>query len=224
MRMITNLFSIFDPSSIINLKLNWISSLLWILILPPLFFLFPSRISLFWTNLISYLYKEISILLPLKINHVILLFLSLFTFIVVNNRIGLLPQIFTSSRHLIFTLTLALPIWLRFYTYGWIKKFKEIMAHLVPNRTPSLLIPFIIIIETIRRLIRPLTLAVRLAANIIAGHLLIALLRNYASIFDPSMILTVVRRQLLLLALETAVAVIQAYVFTVLCVLYIREI
>lgn len=94
----------------------------------------------------------------------------------------------------------------------------------MPNGTPTALIPFIVLIETIRGLIRPLTLAVRLAANIIAGHLLIALLRDYASIFSPLLSLTVLRRQLLLLVLESAVAVIQAYVFIVLCVLYVREI
>lgn len=81
-----------------------------------------------------------------------------------------------------------------------------------------------VLIETISRLIRPLTLAVRLAANMIAGHLLIALLRNYATIFRSKIVVIVVSRQIILLVLETAVAVIQAYVFIVLRVLYVREI
>lgn len=222
--MITNLFSIFDPSSAGGLRLRWSSTILWMIIIPPVYFLFPSRLTLTWQKIITYLFKEVSILLPVKNHHLIIIFLSLFMFILLNNRPGLLPHIFTASRHLVYTLRLALPIWLRYYLFGWTNKFKDIIAHLVPNSTPTVLIPFIVLIETISRLIRPLTLAVRLAANMIAGHLLIALLRNYATIFRSKIVVIVVSRQILLLVLETAVAVIQAYVFIVLRVLYVREI
>jgi F-type H+-transporting ATPase subunit a len=81
-----------------------------------------------------------------------------------------------------------------------------------------------VLIETIRRVIRPLTLAVRLIANIIAGHLLITLLGNQAVITATSIIFIVLLVQLLLLILELAVAFIQAYVFSVLLTLYTREI
>jgi len=78
--------------------------------------------------------------------------------------------IFTRTRHLTLTLTLALPLWVRFILFGWIKNTNHIFEHLIPQGTPTLLIPFIVIIETIRNLIRPGTLAVRLTANIIAGQ------------------------------------------------------
>nr|VFU78634.1 ATP synthase 6 [Bragasellus peltatus] len=222
--MMTNLFSIFDPSSSWGLSLNWLSSMLWLFMFFPIFYLFQSRLISLWNLLTSYLYKEVSILLPNKNRHFMIIFMSLFIFIMMNNLLGLLPQIFTASSHLSFTLTLALPLWLSYYLYGWVNKFKDMMAHLVPNSTPVILIPFMVVIESVSSIIRPMTLAVRLAANMIAGHLLIALLSNYASIFSNSMILIVVSSQMLLLILETAVAVIQAYVFMVLSVLYISEV
>lgn len=97
-------------------------------------------------------------------------------------------------------------------------------AHLVPQSTPVALIPFIVLIETIRNVIRPGTLAVRLAANIIAGHLLITLLGNQTTVAGASLIGFLLIVQIILLVLESAVAIIQAYVFAVLSTLYSREI
>nr|VFU78755.1 ATP synthase 6 [Proasellus cavaticus] len=222
--MMANLFSIFDPASVMNMSLNWSSILIGLAILPPSFFLFNSRTLSAWGTLISYLNKEVSTLLPTKVHHFMVIFLALFMFIMFNNSLGLLPHIFTASSHLVFTMSLALPIWLGYYMYGWVNKFKGMMAHLVPSGTPAPLIPFMVVIETVSSLIRPLTLAVRLAANMIAGHLLMALLSNYATIFAPTMFVVVAGGQVLLLTLETAVAVIQAYVFMVLSVLYVSEI
>jgi F-type H+-transporting ATPase subunit a len=97
-------------------------------------------------------------------------------------------------------------------------------AHLVPQGTPAVLIPFMVCIETVRNVIRPGTLAVRLAANMIAGHLLLTLLGNTG----PSLSLTLLRfliiGQIALLVLESAVAIIQSYVFAVLSTLYSSEV
>lgn len=98
------------------------------------------------------------------------------------------------------------------------------MAHLVPQGTPAVLIPFIVCIETIRNVIRPGTLAVRLSANIIAGHLLITLLGNTGAALPTLMVNVLIITQLGLLILESAVAVIQSYVFAVLRTLYSREV
>ena len=97
------------------------------------------------------------------------------------------------------------------------------LAHLVPQRTPGPLIVFIVIIETVSNIIRPLTLAVRLSANIIAGHLLITLLGNQTAISYNFTLLTLLITQILLLTLESAVAIIQSYVFAVLSSLYSSE-
>jgi F-type H+-transporting ATPase subunit a len=86
------------------------------------------------------------------------------------------------------------------------------------------LIPFIVLIETIRNIIRPGTLAVRLIANMTAGHLLITLLGNQTAAANNLILIILIFVQILLLTLERAVAIIQSYVFSVLSTLYTREI
>lgn len=223
--MITNLFSIFDPASSINSSSNWISRLILLTIICPLVWVIPNRLNLIIKNIIITLHIEFKTLLgPSSFKGRTLSFLSLFLFIVINNFIGLFPYIFTRSSHLITTLTLAAPLWLSFIIFGWFNYSKHIFAHLVPQSTPGALIPFIVIIETISNLIRPGTLAVRLAANIIAGHLLITLLGNQTASANITIIWVLLIIQVLLLILECAVATIQAYVFAVLSTLYSREI
>jgi F-type H+-transporting ATPase subunit a len=84
--------------------------------------------------------------------------------------------------------------------------------------------PFIVLIETVSNVIRPGTLAVRLAANIIAGHLLLVLLGNQGPSITFSLLRVLLVTQILLLTLERAVAIIQSYVFAVLATLYSREV
>lgn len=134
------------------------------------------------------------------------------------------PYVFTASSHLAMTLSLAFPLWLAFMIYGWFNHTRHILAHLVPLGTPGALIPFIVLIETTRNVIRPGTLAVRLAANIIAGHLLLVLLGNQGPSIASSLLSFLLVTQILLLTLERAVAVIQSYVFAVLATLYSREV
>ena len=223
--MITNLFSVFDPiSSIINLSLNWISTFIGLLFIPYLYWIIPSRWSLLWFKIIDTLHKEFKILLASSPVGRTIIFVTLFSLIVFNNRLGLLPYIFTRTRHLTITLSLSLPLWIAFIVYGWINHTQHIFAHLVPQGTPGPLIPFIVLIETIRNVIRPGTLAVRLAANIIAGHLLLTLLGRTGPSLSLSLVTLLLISQILLLLLEAAVAVIQSYVFAVLRTLYAREV
>lgn len=224
--MITNLFSVFDPStSIFNLSLNWLRTFIGLLIIPCSYWFIPSRFNIIWNNILFTLHKEFKTLLgPSGHNGSSFIFISLFSLIVFNNFLGLFPYIFTRTSHLTLTLTLALPLWLSFMLYGWINHTQHIFAHLVPQGTPSILIPFIVCIETIRNIIRPGTLAVRLAANIIAGHLLLTLLGNTGNSLPFYLVSLLVIAQIALLILESAVAIIQSYVFAVLRTLYSREV
>lgn len=94
----------------------------------------------------------------------------------------------------------------------------------MPQGTPGVLIPFMVCIETIRNVIRPGTLAVRLSANMIAGHLLITLMGNTGPGIASIIVGLLVVGQLCLLVLESAVSIIQGYVFSVLRTLYSREV
>lgn len=223
--MITNLFSVFDPSSsLTNLPLNWLSTFLGLIFIPYVYWIIPSRWSLLWNKIIEIIHSEFKALLtPTQIKTTIL-FTSLFSLILFNNFLGLIPYIFTSTSHLRITLSLSLPLWIRFILFGWINHTQHIFAHLVPQGTPGPLTPFIVLIETIRNLIRPGTLAVRLSANIIAGHLLLTLLESRARGLSLTILVFLIGAQILLLVLESAVAVIQSYVFAVLRTLYSREV
>jgi F-type H+-transporting ATPase subunit a len=93
----------------------------------------------------------------------------------------------------------------------------------VPTGTPAFLIPIIVIIETVRNIIRPMTLSIRLAANIVAGHLLLTLLGSQGPMLSPVNLIFLIIGLYLLLLLEVAVACIQSYVFTILSSLYLNE-
>nr|ALO76086.1 ATP synthase F0 subunit 6 [Clambus sp. CLA01] len=223
--MMTNLFSSFDPSTKFALSLNWLSTLISFIILPTMFWMIPSRYHMLWYNIIFMLNKEFKVLLNNPVNKgSTLIFISLFTLILFNNFLGLFPYIFTSTSHMILTLSLALPLWLSFMLYGWLNHTQHMFAHLIPQGTPNVLMPFMVCIETISNVIRSGTLAIRLSANMIAGHLLMTLLGNTGSSMNLLMLNILIMVQLLLLSLETAVAMIQAYVFSILSTLYSSEV
>nr|YP_009349835.1 ATP synthase F0 subunit 6 [Conanalus pieli]AQM39971.1 ATP synthase F0 subunit 6 [Conanalus pieli] len=223
--MMSNLFSVFDPStSIMNFSFNWLSTFLGLFILPLSYWLLPSRFLFLWTNICTTLHNECKTLLGPSSKGATFIFISLFTLLLYNNFLGLLPYIFTSSSHLSMTLALALPLWLSFMLFGWINYTQHMLAHLVPQGTPALLMPFMVCIETISTLIRPGTLAVRLGANMIAGHLLLTLLGNTGPYLNYSSLTILILAQLMLLTLECAVSIIQAYVFTILITLYASEV
>jgi len=97
------------------------------------------------------------------------------------------------------------------------------MAHLVPEGTPGALVPLMVVIETVRLFVRPVALAVRLAANIVAGHLLISLLGGQGASAPAAVLMGLICATALLATLESAVACIQAYVFTILRSLYLND-
>lgn len=224
--MITNLFSVFDPSTtIFNLSINWARSFLLFIIIPLIFWLVPNRFNLIWIKIIFTLHNEFKTLIgnnKINLGNTII-FISLFSLIFFNNILGLLPYIFTRTSHISITLALSLPIWITFILFGWINFSQHIFSHLIPQGTPNILIPFIVCIEIIRNIIRPRTLAIRLSANIIAGHLLLTLLSNTGPSLSLILLNILIITQILLLTLETAVAVIQSYVFAILTTLYSTE-
>nr|YP_009350927.1 ATP synthase F0 subunit 6 [Furculitermes soyeri]AQP28135.1 ATP synthase F0 subunit 6 [Furculitermes soyeri] len=225
--MMSNLFSIFDPTTEINaIPLNWTSTMMGILLIPTSIWLIPSRNSMMVSLLMNKLHQEMKTILSKgnenKGNSFILA--SLFLMILMNNFLGLFPYIFTSTSHLALTLTLALPLWMSFMLFGWIKNTNHMFEHLVPQGTPAMLMPFMVVIETISNLIRPGTLAVRLAANMIAGHLLLTLLGSNGPSMSSTLLTMLIIAQILLLILEAAVAIIQSYVFAILSTLYSSEV
>nr|AWX90822.1 ATP synthase F0 subunit 6 [Cymothoa indica] len=224
--MMTNLFSIFDPSAsilIFKTDWNWISATLGILMMPLLFWTSMSRPLSAKMKIILFMSNEMSNTLTAKNKLSIIFMLSLFSMVITNNLFGLLPFVFTASSHLAFTLPLALTMWLGYFLASASMNLTNLLSHMVPQDTPPFLMPFMVLIETLSNLIRPFTLAVRLSANMVAGHLLLALMSSSPSIMTPFISITIISLQILLMILESAVAAIQAYVITTLSSLYIQE-
>nr|YP_010626159.1 ATP synthase F0 subunit 6 [Dybowskyia reticulata]WBK02995.1 ATP synthase F0 subunit 6 [Dybowskyia reticulata] len=222
--MMTNLFSTFDPATSMSYSLNWISTFLGFLLIPCPFWMLPNRIAIIYNTITKKLHEEFKLLLGSKSEGMTLMMISLFTFILINNFMGLMPYIFTSSSHLTFSLAMALPLWLSMMIFGWFNNTNYMFAHLVPNGTPIILMPFMVLIETISNIIRPGSLAVRLTANMIAGHLLMSLLGNKSISISSSLLMLILIMQIILMLFETAVSIIQAYVFSVLTTLYSSEV
>nr|YP_010574451.1 ATP synthase F0 subunit 6 [Neotoma albigula]UZH94545.1 ATP synthase F0 subunit 6 [Neotoma albigula] len=155
-----------------------------------------------------------------------LMLVSLIMFIGSTNLLGLLPHTFTPTTQLSMNLGMAIPLWAGAVILGFRHKLKSSLAHFLPQGTPISLIPMLIIIETISLFIQPMALAVRLTANITAGHLLIHLIGGatlvLTSISTPTATITFIILALLTI-LEFAVALIQAYVFTLLVSLYLHD-
>nr|YP_009480327.1 ATP synthase F0 subunit 6 [Bradypus tridactylus]ALO62219.1 ATP synthase F0 subunit 6 [Bradypus tridactylus] len=155
-----------------------------------------------------------------------LMLISLIIFIGTTNLLGLLPHSFTPTTQLSMNLGMAIPLWAGTVAVGLRHKTKASLAHLLPQGTPTPLIPMLVIIETVSLLIQPMALAVRLTANITAGHMLMYLTGSATLTLmsiNSMAALTSFTTLVLLTILEFAVALIQAYVFTLLVSLYLHD-
>ncbi|RLU14636.1 atp6 (mitochondrion) [Ooceraea biroi] len=219
--MQSNIFSIFDPSTNFFIPLNWLSTMIIFTFLPFQYWILPSRLMMLWGSLSIYIHKEFKTLINHSYSNLIIL-VTLFIFIMFNNFMGLYPYIFTATSHMSICLPLSLSMWSGMMIFSLFNFFNELCTHLTPQGTPLILMPFMVIIESISLLIRPMTLAVRLTANMIAGHLLMSLIGSaMKSIMMFTLLL--ISAQTLLLILEIAVAIIQSYVFSILLTLYSSE-
>nr|YP_006883829.1 ATP synthase F0 subunit 6 [Agelaius phoeniceus]YP_006884167.1 ATP synthase F0 subunit 6 [Euphagus cyanocephalus]AAF37123.1 ATPase subunit 6 [Quiscalus lugubris]AAQ05158.1 ATPase subunit 6 [Calcarius mccownii]WDE79153.1 ATP synthase subunit 6 [Euphagus carolinus]AAF37125.1 ATPase subunit 6 [Quiscalus lugubris]AFS65782.1 ATP synthase F0 subunit 6 [Agelaius phoeniceus] len=182
-----------------------------------------STLQLWFINLVT---KQLMMPLDKKGHKWALILTSLMIFLLLINLLGLLPYTFTPTTQLSMNLALAFPLWLATLLTGLRNQPSASLGHLLPEGTPTPLIPALILIETTSLLIRPLALGVRLTANLTAGHLLIQLISTATTALFSTMpvvsLLTFVVLFLLTI-LEVAVAMIQAYVFVLLLSLYLQE-
>lgn len=222
--MIIDIFSSFDPGlRNINSTLFWVPVLLIPFILNLRLWILPTRI--FWLSYspINLIFLQLSRTSRIHLKGLSSLVSPLFIFVIFTNFIGLIPYIFRASSHLLFTLSLALPLWLSLIISALIFSPSSFAARLLPRGAPTWLNPFLVLIETIRISVRPLTLAFRLAANIRAGHIVLSLVGLYAT----TALFTNISSFLILLIIQTgyflfevAICSIQAYIFCLLISIY----
>lgn len=220
--MLINLFSVFDPSSYFGLSINWVIVILLLCLFPLKYYYIRGGVQGIFINFSFYVKKIFAEVATSRKLAIVFVCTVTFIYLITRNLIGLFPFVFTRTAHPIITIGLGLVFWLSFFLIGWIKNFKHRAAHLVPEGRPIYLSPLMVLIERISHLMRPFTLSIRLAANIIAGHLIISLLARIRLIrsigFSSSILL-----QRILLILEFGVSVIQGFVFRILLLLYALE-
>ena len=148
--------------------------------------------------------------------------LAVFLFILIGNLLGMVPYSFTFTSHIIVTFAMAITVWIAVTILGFMRHGAHYFSFLVPPGVPIWMWPLLIPIELISYLSRPLTLAVRLFANMLAGHTLLKVLAGFVAGLGVFGILPLAMIAALT-GLEILIAVLQAYVFTILTCLYIND-
>nr|ACV86984.1 ATPase subunit 6 [Culicicapa helianthea] len=220
-------FDQFSSPSLLGIPLVLISLTFPALLLPsPSNRWITSRLSTLQLWTINMITKQLMTPLNKKGHKWAMILTSLMIFLLLINLLGLLPYTFTPTTQLSMNLALAFPLWLATLLTGLRNQPSASLGHLLPEGTPTPLIPALILIETTSLLIRPLALGVRLTANLTAGHLLIQLISTATMALSstmPAVSLLTLLVLFLLTILEVAVAMIQAYVFVLLLSLYLQE-
>ena len=151
----------------------------------------------------------------------------LFIFIATLTILGLFPYVFVPMAQIVITLGISLTIIMVVTLLGVLNFKLNFLSILMPGGVPLVLAPFLVVIETVSYLIRAISLGVRLAANISAGHLLFAILSGFAfNMLSSGMIILSFLPMLIMIfiaLLEIMVAVIQAYVFCLLTTIYLGD-
>jgi F-type H+-transporting ATPase subunit a len=154
---------------------------------------------------------------------------SLFMFILFANMFGLLPYSFTVTSHIIVTFALAALVFLGVTVIGFAKHGLGFLRLFVPSGVPAVILPLVVAIEVISYLSRPLSLSVRLFANMLAGHITLKVFAGFvialssagvAGIFGAVLPLAMI---VAITALEFLVCALQAYVFAVLTCMYLGD-
>ncbi|MBV0899951.1 MAG: F0F1 ATP synthase subunit A [Wolbachia endosymbiont of Fragariocoptes setiger] len=156
------------------------------------------------------------------LNHIPMV-LTLFIFVLFSNLIGIFPYGFTITSHISVTFTLSMIVFIYVTIYGFKIRGLEFLRVLLPKGTPLWLAPMMIFIELFTYLARPVSLSIRLAANMIAGHTIIKVIASF--IVNMNIFLTPVPFLFImtLIAFEIFVAVLQAYIFTSLTCVYLSD-
>jgi F-type H+-transporting ATPase subunit a len=149
--------------------------------------------------------------------------LTLFTFILACNVLGLIPYAFTVTSHIIITLALALVVFVGATIIGFIRHGFRYLKLFVPSGVPAILLPLVVVIEIVSYFIRPLSLSIRLFANMMAGHMMLKVMAGFVVMLGVFAGWLPLIAMVGLYGLELLVAALQAYVFAILTCLYLND-
>lgn len=149
--------------------------------------------------------------------------LTLFTFILFANVLGLIPYAFTVTSHIVVTLALALVVFIGATIIGFMRNGAGYLKLFVPSGVPALLLPLVILIEIVSYFIRPMSLSIRLFANMMAGHMMLKVTAGFVVMLGLAAGWLPLVAMVGLMGLELLVAVLQAYVFALLTCMYLND-
>ena len=183
----------------------------------------PNKIQLIAEMFYNFIAKMISDTAGSKARPYFPFIFSLFMFVLVCNMIGMLPYSFTVTSHIIITLIMAMFIFIAVTIIGFIKHGFKYLSLFVPKGVPIVLLPLITVIEIISYLSRPVSLSVRLFANMMAGHTMLKVFGGFVVSLGILGGWLPLSFSVALTGLEILVAFLQAYVFAILTCIYLND-
>ena len=183
----------------------------------------PSKIQLLAEMSYTFVAKMISDTAGSKAKPYFPFIFSLFMFVLFCNMVGMMPYSFTVTSHIIVTLIMAIFIFIAVTIIGFIKHGFKYLSIFVPSGVPTVLLPLITIIEIISYLSRPVSLSVRLFANMMAGHTMMKVFGGFVISLGIVGGWLPLSFSVALTGLEILVAFLQAYVFAILTCIYLND-
>lgn len=186
-----------------------------------------------WTNLLSMIYVFANNLVKEQVGEegrVYFPFVfAIFLWIMANNLIGMVPYSFTTTSHFLVTFTLSFSVFIGITIIGFEKHGAHFFSFLFPPGAPLVLAPLLVVLELVSYCFRAISLGVRLFANMMAGHTLVKILAGFGWTMTKGPLSLAILGLLpymivfALMGLEIGVAFLQAYVFTILCTIYLND-
>ncbi len=149
--------------------------------------------------------------------------LTLFCFILFANVLGMVPYSFTVTSHLIVSLSLALTVFIGATIIGFMRNGFGYLKLFVPSGVPAVLLPLVVVIEIVSYFIRPMSLSIRLFANMMAGHMMLKVMAGFVVMLGVTAGWLPLAAMVGLMGLELLVAALQAYVFALLTCMYLND-
>uniref|UniRef100_UPI0030FF3199 ATP synthase F0 subunit 6 n=1 Tax=Phyllodoce medipapillata TaxID=868040 RepID=UPI0030FF3199 len=225
--MMVDIFSSFDPY--INMSFQSFSFMFWcfvgfsMMLISSSFWLSFNQVSWIMSYPLDIMNMQSSRTFSHHLKGFTSVVVSLFVMLILINLLGLLPYSFSYSSHMVFSLIFGLPLWFSLLLSSFLNSPSTFMGGLLPGGAPDWLNPFLVLIETVSILVRPITLSVRLVANMSAGHIVLSLIGIYASSFiflSSFSFIMLLFIQIFYIIFEVGICMIQGYIFCLLLTLY----
>nr|YP_009648860.1 ATP synthase F0 subunit 6 [Notospermus geniculatus]QCZ36410.1 ATP synthase F0 subunit 6 [Notospermus geniculatus] len=225
--MLMDIFSSFDEQ---GGNLFGFGVFVWVGSLLPVFFFFSSywwgggRLFCFLSSVGEFSSSEVSRSRGGSLGGFCSVLSSLMVVLLCMNLFGLVPYVFSNTSHLLVTFGFSSVLWLSLLLSGVFFNVGSFLAVFLPVGSPSVLSPFLVVVESVSLLVRPVTLAVRLAANMGAGHIVLCLLGSYLScgvfLYSWFSVFFMVLVGGFYFLFEVGICLIQSYIFFLLLSLY----